>query len=220
MSPTLARNLRLAAGVALAGLFVLPAHALHVTSLPNATPYTQPYINLTGRGPYEMGPGVVWTSNSSQALFGYGAIYGLGSNGYWQFPMPFAGTNANAGSTMRVSFATPVAGVLAWVNHIRGFSVPPTMSIFDSSHQLLESYMLDITTGPGSINDGEFHGFQRAVADIAYVTFSGSYIVMSQFAAAASPVPEPAGVALMLLGLATVGAAAFRRKMHGSHPST
>jgi hypothetical protein len=197
--------------------FSAPTHAVHVTTLANTTSYPMPYINYVGSGPVVMGPGVTWSSNSSQTLYGYGGNYGFTTNGYWQAPMPFAATNAASGAVMRFNFATPVAGVGALMNHVPGMSPAPTVAIYDSANVLLESYVLNVVTPANSQNAGEFHGFLRPTAEISYMTLTGSYIAATRLVSApVSAVPEPATGVSMVAGLLVALGLKARRKRTSS----
>ena len=162
---------------AAAALFAsVASHAVPVTSLPGSTLYAFPNDNYFGAGPKVVAPGITWTAESGNSVYGYDGGYGFQTNGNWGAGLSMIGTNTG-GTLMTLSFDTAVSGVGAFLNWSRFSSGAPDgdlpiISIYDSANTLLESYTLTFSTGGGT-NSGEFHGFLRGTADIASITFDG-----------------------------------------------
>ena len=187
------------------------AHAVPVTSLPAGTVYPFAVENYFGIGPKVVAPGITWSADDSNSVYGYAGAYGFAGNGGWS-GLSMIGSNTGA-SSMRIDFASPVAGVGAFMNYAPDFGSTPTIAVYDSSNVLLESYTLSFATGGGS-NTGEFHGFLEGTSNISYLTLTGSYIGAANLSVqtVAVPVPEPETYALMLAGLAAIGFVARRRQ--------
>lgn len=181
------------------------AQAAHVTSLAGGSVYTLPAVNLFTTGPQTITPGITWTSQSSNSVFGWTNGYGFAGNGYWDISM--IGSNDGT-STMTISFDAPVSGVLAFVNYAPGYGTP-VISAYDSSNNLLDSYTLNFSVSGN--NAGEFHGFQTGVANIASLTLSGAYIGASSVQVTTA-VPEAGSIAMVVAGLGVVAAIGRRRK--------
>ena len=170
--------------------------AAPVTSLPSgATVIPMPEANYQGQGPQTFGPGITWTSTNTQtappndydyqSVFGFTGYYYYGDNGYWNGTLgPMAGLNDDSYSFdttdyMTFAFATPVQGVGGFLNYFKpggpGTRSPTTIAVYDSSHNLIESYTLTFTTGGGP-NTGAFYGFLESTPNISYFTLTDNEI--------------------------------------------
>ena len=191
-----------------AGAIASAAHAAPVTSLPGGTVIPMAPLNLFTAGPIVQAPGIVWSSGSSESVFGYIDRYGFVSNGEWSGLPAMVGTNDGT-TTMEYAFSTPQFGVGGTLNYAPGFGDDPTISVFDSTHALIESSVLSFST----TGAGEFHGFLESSASIAYFSLAGSYIGLRDLTIQTpNPIPEPETYAMMLAGLGLLGFAARRRK--------
>ena len=203
------RSLAVSGALAASALFIpFASQAGVVTSLPGGTVLPMPAIDYEGAGPQVMAPGVTWSSASGGSVYGWADGYGFGGNGFWS-GTPMMGTNDTV-STMTVSFASPVAGVGAFLNYVEGMNA--SIAVYDSSNNLIESMNLTFSTGGGD-NTGMFYGFSESSANIAYFTMTGGYIGAADLTytgQAATDLPEPASIALLSLGM--IGIAALRRK--------
>ena len=198
------------------GVFASSVQAAPVTSLPGGTVVPMAADNVFSAGPFVQAPGITWSSASSNSVFGWTQGYGFAENGQWQGSPPMIGTN-DGFSTMEYAFSTLQAGVGGLINYARigaGYNGDPaTISVYDSSHTLIESSILNFSTS----GIGEFHGFQEATASIAFFSLRGAYIGLRDLTITnVSAVPEPETYAMMLAGLSLLGFAARRRKAKGA----
>lgn len=195
---------------------LLSAAALVSSLLDSAVVYEFPSENYLGSGPRLVAPGISWSARSASAVFGYTAGYSFDENGSW-LGMAMIGTN-DGRSSMSLSFATPVAGVGAYLNYAPSVSgSPAVIAIYDAAGVLLDSYRLDFTTD-GSLNSGEFRGFLLPSAGISRLTLSGGLIgaahlqvQVTALDAVLPAVPEPRTAAMLGIGLLALLVGSARR---------
>lgn len=203
----------------IAALGCAAATALPVTVLPGAEPVEMPVLPVPQtRGPVSFAEGLVWSSTSEASSFGDTRRQNLGENGDWTGAAgPYAALGAAEG-TMRIAFDSPVRGVGALLNFAPPAG-PFTIAVYDADMELLESRTLAFpspcTPSPGcspsnTVDAGEFHGFLRNSADIAYFTMSDAYVVMRGLQV--TMVPEPHQYVLMLTGLAVLAFSSRRMR--------
>jgi len=153
-------------------------------------------------------PGITFTGSSDAEV---GALArDLGDNGLWSF---VRGGFVASGSSNSITFTfdSLQASVGAFVSHFGGMNTTVAVSINGADGQNLETFFNTFTASQGmdSYDEGAHLGFSRGVADIKSITFSGTGVVVDDLTAA---VPEPTTYAMLLAGLALVGAAARRRR--------
>lgn len=172
-----------------------------VASLPGGTVFPMPPAGYWGPGPYVF-DGITWTSTNSDNYGGsiFGSIwgYGFGPNGIWDGGLgPMAGLNSAFGVVARVDamtfeFATPVTGVGGFMNYSPLFG-NPEISVYDSSHSLIESYTLNFNFNDSKvINQGYFYAFLESSPIIKYFTLSNSFVGVTNLTAiiaASTPAP-------------------------------
>jgi PEP-CTERM motif len=181
-----------------------------------------------GPGPQQIGglvgEDIVWTStnasNNGGAVIGNGS-YGLGDNGFWDGAFSYTGLNDSSVSdsvtdTMTYQFNTaPVAAVGGFINYAPNFG-DVTITALDSNGNVLESYDLSLLAPintPGQTDGGAFRGIMRPTADIAALTVSDGFVVLTDltFSHNATAVPEPASLTLLCLGTLSVCGYYWRR---------
>jgi hypothetical protein len=163
----------------LASLLVGSVYAIPVTSLTGGTVIPMPAVNYFGAGPQTFGPGITWSSTNANSqggsVFGFTGGYGFSGNGEWNGALgPMAGLNWPVG-TMTYAFSKPITGVGGFINYATGYGETPTIAVYDSKMNLIESSTFSFTTGGGE-NTGEFHGFLESSPIISYFTITDSYI--------------------------------------------
>jgi len=199
-----------------------PARAIPVTAMPDGTLVPIPILNASGPGPYVFGPSISWSTTSDYAaryaILGIGCCYGFGSNGSWTGALgAMAGLGSSTAdfgvtSTMTFAFASPVAGVGGFLNHVPHSAHPTVIAIYDESDRLLESVDLTILTA-GESNAGAFMGFLRDRADIKSFRLTDNYVGITRLTVQASPIPEPG--TCLLVGVGLVGLASRSRVARG-----
>ena len=194
-------------------VFVMQAGATVVIGTPGSN-LNMPVMNYFGGGPITVG-NYTWSSTNTccqgGSVFGYNGGYGFGDNGEWG-GLTMAGLNdsySNWGvtDTMTFAFTNPVSWTGGFFNYYPGSSDPTTLAVWDSSHNLIESYNLTFLLTPGAFNQGKWIQFQETTP-IAYLTMTGNYVSVS-----AGAVPEPGTI--LLLGSGVLGlAGVIRRKIN------
>lgn len=190
---------------------VLPAQASLINSAgsllnPTSVVDFEAYDGLITSGPEVVATGVTFNGDIDAELGAY--IRDLGENGVWGVGNHFAAAGSNG--QISFTFDTLQSGFGAWVNHFRDVGGQITVSAYDSSSNLLESYSLALSTDVYSYNDGAFMGIARHVADIRSVTFSGTGAVADNLTYTAA-VPEPESYALALAALGVLVGMTRRR---------
>jgi hypothetical protein len=172
-------------------------------------------------GPVNLPSGVVFTAGTAGTNSGLGAVlgtggYGLGGNGSWN-GVYFAGVDGPS-NWMLFQFPSLVSAVSGFMNYGPGFGGPPTVEVLDSGMNVLESYDLSIfapISTPGGNNAGAWRGIVRGSADIQYMRFVNSYIVVDDLTFGGRPrgeVPEPSTAMLLAGGLGLLGLAVRRSR--------
>ncbi|MGE3541381.1 MAG: PEP-CTERM sorting domain-containing protein [Candidatus Tectimicrobiota bacterium] len=152
--------------------------------------------------------------------------WGLDSNGLWSLGKTFAGVDGDVAADGSVAIMLfDFAGKT--VQHIGGFfnyspdftydagpfgflPLPLYLAVLDAAGNVLEDQELPIFT-PDAVNASVFYGFRRPSADIAQLVVSGPYAVVDDLTFS-TPVPEPASLALLGLGLGVLSVCAARRQ--------
>lgn len=205
----------------LATIFMSPAHAVLVT---NTSGFTSPiqfdfsdqppgYTFTTGPVTVgaSTGESITYTSSNISTNSGQGGVigsgdYSLGGNGSWGDPFSFAGVDGTFDFITFTFNSNLVSAVGGFLNYFPNGGASPTISVYDSSDVLLESYDLEalapIST-PGEFNSGDFRGIMRNTSDIKSFRISNSYIIANSITF--EPVPgEPVPGPLPILGVAAV----------------
>jgi hypothetical protein len=195
------------------------ASAAVVTSLPGGTSLPLPdngsnWQSLAGQGPFSFGPGVTWTSDNFNSVFGYTGVYGFDGNGTWS-GTPMAGLGNNF-ATMTFTFSNPVSGFLGQINWVTSVSDPhinygpATMRALNSEGQTIESISFQNTSG-FSLKSPGFWGFSDTSSDISIIELSGAEIGIRDISVAGVPL-KPSIWANLIFGFLGLGWMAYRRK--------
>jgi hypothetical protein len=200
-----------------------PAAAAAVTSLPGgaAMPLSaaQQFNGACCRNYTRAFDGGTFTADNSN-LWGWTEGFDfLGDTPDWAAGgSPAAIAYGSGSTTMNFTLDAPVAGLLADFNWggQSPFWGPLTISVFDASDILLESFVL-AANGANSVVPGKY-GFSRDQADISRLQVSGVYYGVrgiSTTQGGAGAAPEPAAWALLILGFGAAGSALRRtRRQH------
>lgn len=149
------------------------------------------------------------TASNGDATLTNGSVVG-GGGGPFVAPIYYDGGDS---SVIRIDFATPVSAFgFDWLANNQN----PTLSVFDSGNNLLESLTLNWTTFPrlNGIFPFGFIGIDVGSNSIAYATIdtplNGSEIYLDNLIYQRAAVPEPASLSLFAIG--ALGATSLRRK--------
>jgi hypothetical protein len=180
------------------------------------------FDGLVTTGPVALGGGATGTASIS-STFGAFAV-DLGANGVWGAGNNFAGvgdlsllpSSYDYVGSMTFSWSTGVQGVggLFSIFQESGGTSSIQLEALDSGGGVLETYNLLVNLeDPLQYNAGTFAGVLRSTSDIYGLRITGDGFVVDNIAVA--PVPLPAGLPLLLSGMAAVGAM-FRRRRTAS----
>lgn len=208
-------NKYLIAALGLASAALLPAHATLVNdasqiALPSVVADFEGFDGLLSTGPVLVAPGVTFTGDAGSELGANNRD--LGENGLWGgFGNHFA-AGANVGE-LRFTFGQLSSGAGAFVNHYALSALPLglVISVYGDNNQIIETHTVTVATDINGYDEGVFLGITRANADIRSISFKGLGVVVDNVTVTTA-VPEPQTYALLLAGLALVGAAAKRRR--------
>lgn len=160
-------------------------------------------VNDTGS--INLGQGVTFTADVDAELSP--SVRDLGNNGAWTFGLNgFAASGTNG--IMTFTFGSLKSGVSAFVSHNGGETL--LVEALGLGGVVLESTTLTFAAPGGMFgyDEGVTVGFLRNSLDIQSLRITGVGAVVDNVAA----VPEPGTYALLLAGVAVVGAVARRRQ--------
>ena len=130
-----------------------------IYSLPsNSTRIEFSVLNLFSAGPVTEN-GITWTSTLDKSVYGCNGSYGLNTNGDWNPPLTYMGLNRDSG-TMTIEFARLASSVFGLINYAPSAGYGK-IAIYDSTHTLIETRDLSITTPSGN-NQGQLIGFKSS----------------------------------------------------------
>jgi len=187
------------------------ASAAVITS-PEAAFIAFPVVNAFTAGPETLTSNITWTStnasNQGGSVYGWNQGYGFSGNGSTTETVVGLNDSSDAYQvvdSMTFSFATPVQSIGAVLNWTVN-QAPVTIAVYDSSDTLLDS----LTLSANEVNletPDQFYGFAESTADISSFTLTDGYIAAIGGLNGVASIPEPATWALMLIGIAGLGAA-------------
>lgn len=174
------------------------------------------FDGLTTTGPVnvgaEVGDNVIFTSTPFAELGAHDRV--LGTNGTWGAGARFVASDfITASGELGFSFASGVISVGAFFNQFQTLAGGNhiTLLAYDMEGNTLESHSFSIDTAASGTNEGQFLGIQRTTADIyGFGIADGTFVLDNLRYSAASPVPEPGALVLMVAGLGLAGLARRR----------
>jgi hypothetical protein len=181
-----------------------------ITSIPDGTVILMPAVNyqpIDYRGGQQTfgTPSITWSTQHSNSVFGWTLGYGFGSNGYWDSNLVMAG----AASEMTFAFSVPVNAVGGFINFAPG---PQMIAVYDTAHNLIESYDPNLSIGGTRTSFADsvfFIGFSESTP-IAYFELTGTFIGITTLTVSA--VPEASTWAMIIVGFLGIGFMARRTK--------
>ncbi len=198
----------------LAGAIALPAQAALIDNpglipAPSATIDFEAYDGFITTGPEAVSADVIFTGDTDSELGAF--IANLGMNGLWGAGNKFVATEFFGELRFTFAYGQLSQGAGAFVNHYADDVLPfaVEVSAYGQNNEIIETHRLTIDTAEDSLNEGMFVGILRPTADIRSISFKG-VTVLDDFAYAA-PVPEPGTWAMMIAGMALMGAMVRRR---------
>lgn len=159
-------------------------------------------VNITGT--VNLGQGVSLLADTDAELSPMNRD--LGSNGAWTFGLNGFAASGSSGALL-FNFDNLVSGVSAFVSHNGGSSL--LIEALGAGGIVLESTTVTFSASLGmdSYDEGTTIGFLRNSMDIQSLRITGAGAVADNIAA----VPEPGTWALLLAGVAVVGAVSRRK---------
>jgi hypothetical protein len=142
--------------------------------------------------------------------------YGLAANGTFGGDAVYIGVDSGTGFD-QLQLNAPVSEIGFFFNYAPGNGDDPTISALDADHNIIAGASFDLATlapisTPGGFNEFAFRGISSTADNIYGLQIGGSYLLASGTATGAvvpptSGVPEPSVWAMMLAGVAMIGAA-------------
>lgn len=244
MSIQLSATMRSAVLASFIGINAISGAAAAEILVTSPTGYTWPKIDLSAfangnynftNGPVSLPGGITFTaspgpggSGNPNGNSGMGSVigqgdYGLNGNGTFGGNATYIGVNSGGGYDT-LTFSTPVSTFGAYWNYAvplgeQAWWTDPTISTFTAGGTLIASFDLatlaPIST-PGAFNAFEFRGIVDSMAQIGYVEFGGSYLLLAGTPnGSVGGIPEPSTWAMLMIGFAGLGLAGYRASRRG-----
>jgi len=169
-------------------------------------------VNYTGTGNHAF----VQTGTGTNFWTGTAYTNGTVDNA----PTPSEGVSLNQGGTVTITFSqsilNPYIAMNSWNGNVVDFGVPISIDSFGSGFWGTGTAALN-SGGTGFTGNGEFHGVVKLSGSFTSISFNHTsenwhgFTVGVQGLGTSHPVPEPASLALLGLGL--IGLIAIRRQL-------